>query len=69
MSGKSKPGQAGSHTTQTDPGIAPTESGAQTQPSQDPQLRKVHEVAGMDDEEGRGNDVPVEQGGARHRQK
>jgi putative membrane protein len=37
------------------------------QPSKDPQLRKVHESAGSDDELGRGNDTSLEQGGSRHR--
>jgi hypothetical protein len=51
----------------TDPGVAPTESGAQTQESNDPQLRKIHEVAGSDDELGRGNETSIEDGGSRHR--
>ena len=58
-------------TTRTPASVPPTESGARADTkgeSQDPQLRKVHAVAGSDDELGRGNDVPVEQGGARHRQ-
>jgi hypothetical protein len=37
------------------------------QPSADPQLRKVHATAGMDDELGRGNETRVEDGGGRHR--
>ena len=36
--------------------------------SEDPQLKRIHESAGSDDELGRGNDVPMEHGGARHRQ-
>lgn len=62
----------GQTSTRTPPSVPPTESGAQAGKkgeSRDPQLRKVHEVAGSDDEPGRGNDVPMEEGGARHRQK
>jgi hypothetical protein len=56
-------------TTRTPESIPPTESSAQREVGKDPQLRKTHEVAHTPDEATRGNDVPVEQGGARHRQK
>jgi hypothetical protein len=46
---------------------AQEDAAAKHQPSEDPQLRRVHESSGSDDELGRGNDTPVEQGGARHR--
>ena len=39
-----------------------------TQPSDDPQLKKIHESTGSDDELGRGNDTSIEDGGSRHRQ-
>lgn len=58
-------------TTHTPSSVPPTQSGAASRKqgeSQDPQLRRVHEAAGSDDETGRGNDVPMEQGGAAHRQ-
>lgn len=52
----------------TQPDVPPTENSAQrTGESDDPQLRKVHEVAGSDDELGRGNDTSIEDGGSRHR--
>jgi hypothetical protein len=38
------------------------------QPSQDPQLRRVHEAAHSPDEGARGNDTAIQDGGARHRQ-
>ena len=67
--GRTPGSQPGTRTTRTPASVPPTESGARKDGgSQDPQLRKIHEVAGSDDELGRGNDVPVEQGGARHRQ-
>jgi hypothetical protein len=47
---------------------AAEDASAKHQPSDDPQLREIHESAGSDDELGRGTDTPVEQGGARHRQ-
>jgi hypothetical protein len=59
---------SGTRTTQTDTSVPPTDARAQREVGKDPQLRKVHEVAGSDDELGRGNDVPLENGGARHRQ-
>jgi hypothetical protein len=43
-------------------------SDASTQPSQDPQLRRVHEGARIKDDLGRGNETSMEDGGARHRQ-
>lgn len=66
-----RPGEQ-TRNTRTPPSVPPTESGAQAASqgeSRDPQLRKVHEVARSDDAPGRGNDVPQDQGGARHRQK
>lgn len=59
-------------TTRTPPQVPPTDSGTAKgsgSGSRDPQIRKMHETAGTDDGPGRGNDVPVERGGARHRQK
>lgn len=66
-------GRTGEHTrsTRTPPSVPPTDSGAGAKQgeSRDPQIRKVHEVARSGEGPGRGNDVPVEEGGARHRQK
>ena len=49
----------------TDPSVPPTESGAQV--GKDPQLREVHEAAQTADEESRGNETSIDDGGARHR--
>jgi hypothetical protein len=45
----------------------PAGAASDEQPSNDPQLRRVHESAGSDDELGRRNDTSIEQGGSRHR--
>jgi hypothetical protein len=46
---------------------SPGSASSSEQPSNDPQLKRVHESAGSDDELGRGNDTSIEQGGSRHR--
>jgi hypothetical protein len=48
---------------------AEQEAKADDQPSQDPQLRRVHDGARSPDEGGRGVDTSMEDGGARHRQR
>lgn len=50
-----------------DPELASGADSAE-QPSQDPQLRRVHEAAKSKDEMGRGNETSIEDGGSRHRQ-
>lgn len=58
----------GQHGTQNTGGSPPDEDAqAREQPSRDPQLRRVHENIEDADLPHR-NDVPVEHGGARHRQ-
>jgi hypothetical protein len=58
----------GQHGTRNTGGSAADVGARSTQqPSEDPQLKEVHESAGSDDELGRGNDTSIAQGGSRHR--